>query len=28
MGVQKEQKSTFLTTFEHQEKEARSLFAA
>jgi len=25
MGVQKEQKSTFLTAFEHQEKEARSL---
>jgi len=28
MGVQKEQKSTFLTPFEHREKEARSLFAA
>jgi len=28
MGVQKEQKSTFLTAFEHLEKEARSLFAA
>jgi len=28
MSVQKEQKSTFLTTFEHREKEARSLFAA
>jgi len=28
MGVQKERKSTFLTTFEQREKEARSLFAA
>ena len=28
MGVQMERKSTFLTAFEHQEKEARSLFAA
>jgi len=28
MGVQKERKSTFLTAFEHREKEARSLFAA
>jgi len=28
MGVQKERKSTFLTAFEQQEKEARSLFAA
>jgi len=28
MGVQKEQKSTFLTAFEHREKEARSLFTA
>jgi len=28
MGVQKERKSTFLTVFEHREKEARSLFAA
>jgi len=28
MGVQKEQKSAFLTAFEHREKEARSLFAA
>jgi len=28
MGVQKEQKCTFLTTFERWEKEARSLFAA
>jgi len=28
MGVQKEWKSTFLTAFEHREKEARSLFAA
>jgi len=27
MGVQKEQKSTFLTAFEDREKEARSLFA-
>ena len=25
MGVQKERKSTFLTAFEQQEKEARSL---
>jgi len=28
MGVQKERKSTFLTTFEQREKEARSFFAA
>ena len=28
MGVQKERKSTFLTVFEHRDKEARSLFAA
>jgi len=28
MGVQKEQKSTFSTAFEHRDKEARSLFAA
>jgi len=28
MGVQKERKITFLTAFEHREKEARSLFAA
>jgi len=28
MGVQKKRKSTFLTAFEHQQKEARSLFAA
>jgi len=28
MGVQKEQKCTFLTAFEHREKGARSLFAA
>jgi len=28
MGVQKEQKSTFLTALVHREKEARSLFAA
>jgi len=28
MGEQKERKSTFLTAFEHREKEARSLFAA
>ena len=28
MGVQKEQKSMFLTAFEQREKEARSLFAA
>jgi len=28
MGVQKEQKCTFLTAFEHREKEAGSLFAA
>jgi len=28
MGVQKEQKSTFLTAFELREKGARSLFAA
>jgi len=28
MGVEKEQKSTFLTGFEQREKEARSLFAA
>jgi len=28
MGVQKEQKSTFLTAFEQREKETRSLFAA
>jgi len=27
MGVEKERKSTFLTAFEHCEKEARSLFA-
>jgi len=27
-GVQKKRKSTFLTAFEHPEKEARSLFAA
>jgi len=26
VGVQKEQKSIFLTAFEHQEKEARSLW--
>jgi len=28
MDVQKERKSTFLTAFEHREKEALSLFAA
>jgi len=28
MDVQKERQSTFLTAFEHLEKEARSLFAA
>jgi len=28
MGVQKERKSTFLTAFEHLEKEARGLFVA
>jgi len=28
MDVQKERKSTFLTVFEHWEKEACSLFAA
>jgi len=28
IGVQKERKSTFLTAFEHREKDARSLFAA
>jgi len=28
MGVQKERKSTFLTAFEHREKEDRRLFAA
>jgi len=28
MGVHKERKSSFLTTFELREKEARSLFAA
>ena len=28
MGVQKEQKSKFLTAFEHREKEARNLLAA
>jgi len=28
MGVQKERKSTFLTAFEHREKETRSLFVA
>ena len=28
IGVEKERKSTFLTAFEQQEKEARSLFAA
>jgi len=28
MGVQKEGKSTFLSAFEHWEKEAHSLFAA
>ena len=28
MGAQNERKSTFLTAFEQQEKEARSLFAA
>jgi len=28
MGVQKERKMTFLTAFEHREKEARSLFVA
>jgi len=28
MDVQKERQSTFLTAFEHREKEARSLFAA
>jgi len=26
MGVQKERKITFLTAFEHREKETRSLF--
>jgi len=28
MGVHKERKSTFLTAFEHRQKEACSLFAA
>jgi len=28
MGVQKERKTSFLTAFEHREKEDRSLFAA
>ena len=28
MGVQKERQGTFLTAFEHREKEARNLFAA
>jgi len=28
MGIQKENKSTFLTAFEHREQEARSLFVA
>jgi len=28
MGVQKERKRTFLTAFEHRQKESRSLFAA
>jgi len=28
MGVQKERKISFLTAFEHWEKEAHSLFAA
>jgi len=28
MDVQKERKSTFLTAFEHREKEVRSSFAA
>jgi len=28
MGVEKKQKSTFLTALEHWEKEAGSLFAA
>jgi len=28
MGVEKEQKSTFLTALEQREKAARSLFAA
>jgi len=28
MGVHKERKSSFLTAFEHREKEARILFAA
>jgi len=28
IDVQKERKSTFLTAFEHREKQARKLFAA
>ena len=28
MRVQKERRSTFLTAFEHQEKESRSMFGA
>jgi len=28
MSVEKERKGTFLTAFEHQEKEAHSLLAA
>jgi len=28
MDIQKERMSTFLTAFEHQEKEARCLFTA
>jgi len=28
MDVQKDRKSTFFTAFEHQEKDARSLFCA